>query len=378
MTEVKTPPTAVLGAAAASIAAALVHAAAAGTHAGAPELVRLFAVTAAVQALVAGCLAFSPSRVSLLAAAGVNAAAVVAWALSRTTGLPWPELLNEAEDVGAQDLAAASLGAVAAVLAGVALVAPSWARPRASATALAGAACMALLAVAVPGMTAGHDHGSASHDHDHPADEAEAASTAPHDDGDGHGHAGGADHADAMPTGPVISLDDVRLTSTERDAAQDLIDRTREGMARFTDQAAVEAAGYISIGDQVTGFEHFVNYGLLMDDRELDPDGIESIVMQVDDDGTKVVASAMYILSPGKTMDDVPDIAGDLTLWHDHQNLCWEGVRVVGTTDATGSCVRGTFRPTPPMLHVWMTEHPCGPFAGLEGSHGQGCDHDDH
>jgi hypothetical protein len=74
-------------------------------------------------------------------------------------------------------------------------------------------------------------------------------------------------------------------------------------------------------------------------------------------------------------MDDVPDIAGELTTWHDHQNLCWEGVRVVGTTDATGSCQRGVFRPTPPMLHVWIAEHPCGPFAGIEGSHGDGCAH---
>ena len=75
----------------------------------------------------------------------------------------------------------------------------------------------------------------------------------------------------------------------------------------------------------------------------------------------------MYILGFGKTMDDVPDIAGDLTKWHDHQNLCWEGVRVVGTTDATGKCERGAFPAPPPMLHVWMPEHPCGPFAGIEG-----------
>jgi hypothetical protein len=35
----------------------------------------------------------------------------------------------------------------------------------------------------------------------------------------------------------------------------------------------------------------------------------------------------------------------------------------------------------PPMLHVWITDHPCGPFAGLEG-HGGSCvqdhDHDSH
>jgi hypothetical protein len=49
---------------------------------------------------------------------------------------------------------------------------------------------------------------------------------------------------------------------------------------------------------------------------------------------------------------------------------------VVATLDAEGNCARGTFRPTAPMLHVWMTDNPCGPFAGLEGSHGSGCSHD--
>ena len=47
-------------------------------------------------------------------------------------------------------------------------------------------------------------------------------------------------------------------------------------------------------------------------------------------------------------------------------------------TDATGTCARGEFRPTQPMLHVWVDEHPCGPFAGIEGSHGSGCDDHDH
>ena len=377
MNEVRTSSTAVLGAAAASVAAALVHAAAAGTHGGASELVTLFAVTAAVQAVVAGAVAFSPGRASLLAVASVNTAAVAAWGFSRTTGLPWPELLNEAESVGAQDLAAASLGAVAALLAGVALAAPRWATARSAPTALAGAACTALLAIAVPGMAAQHSHGEGSHDHAHEG-EAEVAAggvlnaQAIDDHGDdGHAHATAEE-----PTGPVISLDDPRVTDVQRAAAQELIDTTTAGMQRFTDQASIEAAGYVSIGDGVTGYEHFISIEYITDGIDLDPNRIESVVMQVGPDGTKHVASAMYILGFGNTMADVPDIAGELTTWHDHQNLCWEGVRVVGTTDATGSCERGEFRSTPPMLHVWMTEHPCGPFAGLEGTHGTGCEHD--
>jgi hypothetical protein len=100
------------------------------------------------------------------------------------------------------------------------------------------------------------------------------------------------------------------------------------------------------------------------------------VVFKVYPDGTRQLASAMYILTPGNTMETVPDVAGELTTWHDHQDLCWEGPRVVGTLDADGNCPRGTFRPTPPMLHVWLIPHECGPFAGIEGGHGDGCDHD--
>ena len=171
------------------------------------------------------------------------------------------------------------------------------------------------------------------------------------------------------------SLEDPRVTEAQRAAATELIDTTRAAIAGYADPAAVEAAGYISIGDAPTGYEHYINVGYIADGIDLDPSRIESVVYTVAPDGTRTLASGMYILGFGTTMADVPDVAGELTTWHDHQNLCWEGARVVGTTDATGSCQRGTFRPTPPMLHVWVTENPCGPFAGIEGAHGSGCAH---
>nr|MBA2279894.1 hypothetical protein [Acidimicrobiia bacterium] len=192
----------------------------------------------------------------------------------------------------------------------------------------------------------------------------------------GHDDAAAAtgEPAPAAAAGPIIAVDDERLTEEQRAAAEALIDTSTASMARFTDTASVEAAGYLSIGDAVTGYEHFVNYSYLGDGLDLDPERVESIVFVVNEDGTKQLASAMFILSPGRTMADVPDVAGELTTWHDHQNLCWEGTRVVGVLDASGACPRGTFRPTPPMLHVWMLPHPCGPFAGLEG-HGGDCSH---
>ena len=149
-------------------------------------------------------------------------------------------------------------------------------------------------------------------------------------------------------------------------------DRPHEGRhAGFPDVAAVEAAGYASIGDGGTGYEHYVKWAYLTDGVELDANRIESIVVRHNGDGTKTVASAMYILALGKTMANVPDIAGPLTTWHDHQNLCWQGLKVVGTT-VNGVCTQGVFMATPPMLHVWMVDNPCGPFAGID-DHGGAC-----
>jgi hypothetical protein len=89
-------------------------------------------------------------------------------------------------------------------------------------------------------------------------------------------------------------------------------------------------------------------------------------------DGSNVVVAAMYVLEPGTTMADVPDLGGELTPWHDHGELCLDeaGARVEGLL-VNGSCVPGgTLKSMPPMMHVWLTNTPCGPFAGLVGPGG--------
>lgn len=191
-----------------------------------------------------------------------------------------------------------------------------------------------------------------------------------------HSHAGPAEDGPAAAgAGSIVSLYDPRLSADQRQAARELIDETHEAMQRYPDVDAVLADGYVSIGDWITGWEHFIHPGHMADGRDLDPERIESIVARVRLDGSREIVSAMYILGPDATMDDVPDIAGSLTTWHDHQDLCWVGHRVVGVIRSDGSCRAGEFRGTPPMLHVWMVPHPCGPFAGIEG-HGRGCGHD--
>jgi hypothetical protein len=389
------PPLTITVAAAASAAAGLVHATAAGTHTGDRQLVVLFALTAVAQLAWAAAALVRPTRLVLFIGIALNGAAALAWVLSRSFGLPIIDSLSQPEEVGVQDLIAAALGGLAAVGALLAVVNPVRRSAHAVPAILAGAAVFAL---AVPAMAVEHTHG-ASHDHGHGEDttedghdhrtDADADREATREqrrqerrerreaeeegEGEGHDHGDGSGGSETG-SGPIISLDDPRVTPDQRSAAQSLIDTTTAAMAQYSDPASVEAAGYNSIGDSITGHEHFVNFGYLTDSVDLDPARVESIVFQVNPDGTKELVSAMYILGVGQTTADVPDIAGELTTWHDHQNLCWEGGRVVGIL-VNGSCTAGTFEATPPMLHVWMVPNECGPFAGLEGHGGDDCSH---
>lgn len=226
-------------------------------------------------------------------------------------------------------------------------------------------------AVAAGAATTGDTHT----DHAHTTVTDATGTTVPHTDG--HDHTTGTTVPGADPCAHLlVSLSDPCLSSAQRAAAQTLIDRSTTFMTPFTSitsgrsalAAALNAAGFESIGDAGTGFEHYVNWTNYNDGIEMDPTRIESVVLQKLSSGQWIAASAMYILNSGKTMADAPDIAGSLTSWHDHQNLCWDasGHHLAGVL-VNGTCSGGTFRPTPPMLHVWMTPQVCGPFTGTEG-----------
>ncbi|MBK9180923.1 MAG: hypothetical protein IPM45_15400 [Acidimicrobiales bacterium] len=382
-------PAWVRAAAVLSAGSGLVHAAAAGSHAGTGDLDTLFALVAVAQLGWALAVVIWPSRPLLWAGAALNLGVAAGWLLSRTTGIGFVDGLQEVEEVGTADLLATVLEAAAALVAVVAVFARpverSW--RQAPVVAVAG---LATVLLAVPAMAAPHEHGGHSHD-----DTVGAGAELIADDG--HTHTDGTTHTDdghdhAADVVEVAAADGVSVelasapgyadaTADERAAAQALIDDTREALAGYTDTASVEADGFRSIGDGRTGFEHFVHHERLVDGEVLSPDAIESIVFQVEPDGTETLVSGMYILENGATMDDVPEVAGPLTVWHDHQNLCWDGTgtRVVGLL-RDGACVPGgTLRATAPMLHVWVTEQACGPFAGIEGplgGHGEACAHD--
>jgi hypothetical protein len=360
--------TSLLVAAAASAGAGMVHAAAAGSHSGDADVAWLFAVCAVAQLGWAILVVTWPTRLALAAGAALNALCVGAWVVSRTVGLAGP--LAAVEDVGAQDLIAAALALCAT---GAALLAlrPVHTSRRLDRPVVAAVGFLVVV-VTVPAMAAGHvhSHDDASHQHD-----VAAAATGP-----AHVHTGGAGSVEASGDEPIVALTDPRLTNRQRARATTLLDTTRVALrARFPDRQHVEAAGYTWIGDgrRVGGYEHFVNVSYLADGLELDPEHIESIVLQRQADGSEQVVTAMYILNRGSTLADAPDIAGSLTPWHDHQNLCWDdsGVKLAGIV-INGQCrPGGTFRPTAPMMHVWLTNPPCGPFSGVEGHGTTDCTH---
>ncbi len=360
------PRPALLVAAVTSGLAGLVHAAAAGSHRDERTLVRLFAIVALAQVGWALVAWGRPHRMRLVLVAGIaiNIGCAGAWGLTRVTGLPI-DGLRVAESAGPQDLGAALLALVSVGAAITALVLPATPARRAGTVGRV-ALVAASLVVGFPLVASAGTH---AHVDAHGDTHGAAAGAVAHGAG-GHAHAGvGAIAA----TGPVTSLDDPRLSPAQQEAAQSLLERTTAAvLTRYPTRQAALAAGYRTIGDgrRPGSFEHLVNSSYLTDGRTLDPTRVESLVLAVGADGTKTVASAMYILESGSTMADVPDIAGELTVWHDHQNLCWKDDRIAGVV-RSGRCVPGgELRATAPMLHVWLTPQTCGPFSGIEG-HGQ-------
>jgi hypothetical protein len=161
------------------------------------------------------------------------------------------------------------------------------------------------------------------------------------------------------------------VTTAEQHRAEQLIESTIADLRRFQTPAEAYAAGYRSIGDALTGDEHYVNWSYVNDGHILDPARPESIVYE-NRDGAQQAVAAMYMLPFGSTFASVPDVGGSLTQWHVHRNLCLtndpQQKLVAGLTSLNGGCPPGTSKAgDTPMLHVWTVPNPCGPFAALEG-----------
>jgi hypothetical protein len=193
-------------------------------------------------------------------------------------------------------------------------------------------------------------------------------------------HADGHDHGTTPtvtpkpydPTQPIDLSGTAGVTPEQQAAAENLIAITLIRLPQWSDYRVAEKAGFRSIGDGITGHEHFIQWDWINDDVWLNPDFPESLVYEPQPDGSKRLVSAMYMLPRTVALADVPDIGGALMQWHVHDDLCFTSdpvaPRVAGVTSVGGTCAAGLVKFEPaPMIHVWITPHPCGPFAALEG-----------
>jgi hypothetical protein len=171
--------------------------------------------------------------------------------------------------------------------------------------------------------------------------------------------------------GPIRLVSETGVTPVELHRAETLLATTMVALKRFESPAQAYAAGYRTIGDAVTGDEHYVNWSYANDGHILDPKRPESIVYEVRN-GKQTAVAAMYALPLGSSFADVPDVGGALTQWHVHRNLCLtdnpQQRLVAGVIGETEACPAGTTKAgNAPMLHVWTIPNVCGPFAALEG-----------
>jgi hypothetical protein len=357
----------------ASIGAGAIHAAAIGVHSEHREAVITFTLLAIVQIGWGALSLVNSSRALAISGALANAAAVGGFVLAKTSGIWFVAGLDEAEGVQLADGMAAALAGVAVIGVVVALASGMRMSNLTQSTLFMGALVTALLTV--PAMVAAGSHSHAGGGHSHGGGEGGTAA-AGHTHGDGEDEGDGHSHAAAVvppkaydPTKP-IDLGGVEGVTPEQQArAENLIAITLARLPKYADYRVAEANGFKSIGDGFTGDEHFINTAYFDDGRILDPDYPESLVYQPQPDGSKKLRAAMFMLGSGTTLETVPDVGGKLTQWHIHNNLCFTtGGQVAGLTDGNGGCsaplVKG---PEMPMIHVWITSHPCGPFAALEG-----------
>ena len=327
----------------ASLGAGAVHAAAAGAHGDHRQAVLVFTSLAVVQLVWGGVALARPTVLVAQVGMVVGIAAVVGWGLAKSVGLPI-EGLQIAEPVQFADASAAVLAALATLVSAAAagrgsrgLRLPPW------------VVVLAVTSFSVFGTvaTSGHQH---------------AGTLA-------HTHNGTAVHA--VPYDPTLPIDlsgTPGVTPQQQAAAENLVAITLARLPQWADPAVAMKAGFRSIGDGFAGTEHFINQKFLNDGHVLDPDRPESLVYDTKGGGRRLVA-AMYMLAAGTPLADVPDLGGALVQWHIHDNLCFSPTGFIqGLTNALGQCPAGQIKPTStPMVHVWISKNPCGPFAALEG-----------
>ncbi len=166
-------------------------------------------------------------------------------------------------------------------------------------------------------------------------------------------------HFSGDPNAPV--------TPEQRAAAEKLASEVKAGTARFADYAVAQQEGYRQVTPYLIpslrgsyGPAHFVNPGYVTRGNYLDPSHPASLVYFKMPDGKMLLLGAMFLAPVGKG----PSPGGSLTIWHMHEDLCFDG-KVYSLVNLAGQCKAGS-QPVPAkweMMHVWTFDNPDGAFA---------------
>lgn len=337
-------------AAVASVGAGIMHATAVSMHAEHPGLARVFVLLSLAQVGWGLAAVRRPDAPLLWVGLVVNLGAFAGWLATRVTGIGWIPGLEAAESPAVADSVCAALGLAAGAICVAGLVVGRMpGRPGVLTPSLA------VAALVLPGMWVGADH--------------------VHDHGGDHDHAAANWPRPFDPAQPVDISGVSGVSAEQEQRARRLIADTARDLPRWSTIEAAVADGYRSIGDSVTGYEHYINASLIRDERFLDSSAPESLVYRVDGP-RRTLVSAMYMAPPSASMDDpqLTGFAGPLMQWHVHDDLCWGlgpnlNPVVIGVTGPDGKCPRGSLNVgiDVAMVHVWIIPHQCGPFAAVEG-----------
>ena len=196
--------------------------------------------------------------------------------------------------------------------------------------------------------------------HDHGGDANSIAGTGA--EGGATGAAGGA-LADDGHAHSRVAPDASGATPAQRAAADRLLAQTKAAATRWASLDAAKADGFRAITPVLNGLQHWHNQRFFTDGKVLDPLAPEELIYASTSRGPVLVA-AMYLME--RLDEPGPQIGGPLTVWHDHEDLCFsmDGTVVGFHRPPRQTCPPGSINQrTPEMLHVWLVDNPAGPFA---------------
>ena len=364
----------------ASIAAGVLQVGSVIDHAGEQRAVQVLAGLAALQ-VGWGILAIVHRR-RWIAAIGVllGAVAAIGWAASTTVGIGAVEGLDRAHDASLANVTAAAMAAISIVFSAAAAM--GWSLTWGARTKISGGFAAALIGLAaVPGLLSlgADDAATGPGDADETAQAQDAGSDAEVDVADSTAVSDEVqaraepDDEYPRPFDPALPIDlsgASGVSPEEQAQAENLVAVTLDRLPRYADPEAAIADGFVSIGDGFTGHEHVLNPAHLNDEHVLDPDYPESLVYELED-GEKTLVAAMFMLSQGQGIDDVPDLGGALLPWYVHSDLCFaltaSQFTMAGIVGDDEPCPAGSLKMQIPMVHVWVAPQVCGPFAPSNG-----------